>query len=44
MAFATGDLPIRNIIRAAIRRNVIGLPAIIVALCPIVPLVFDVAF
>ena len=43
VAFATGDLPIKNMIRAGIWLNVIGLLGIIVALYTIVPLVFDVA-
>lgn len=44
VAFATGDLPIRHMIRAGIWMNVIGLLLIIVALYTIVPLVFDVSF
>lgn len=44
VAFATGDLPIQNMIRAGIWLNLIGLLVIIVALYTIVPLVFDVAF
>ncbi|WP_416139174.1 SLC13 family permease [Halomonas sp. HK25] len=43
VAFATGDLPIKNMIRAGIWLNVIGLLVIIVALYTIVPLVFDVS-
>jgi sodium-dependent dicarboxylate transporter 2/3/5 len=44
VAFATGDLPIRHMIRAGIWMNVIGLLLIIIALYTIVPLVFDVSF
>ncbi|MBZ9566371.1 DASS family sodium-coupled anion symporter [Modicisalibacter tunisiensis] len=44
VAFATGDLPIRNMIRAGIWLNVIGLLVIMMALYTIVPLVFDVSF
>lgn len=44
VAFATGDLPIKNMIRAGIWLNVIGLLVIMVALYTIVPLVFDVSF
>lgn len=43
VAFATGDLPIKNMIRAGIWLNVIGLLVIIVSLYTIVPLVFDVS-
>ena len=44
VAFATGDLPIRHMIRAGIWMNVIGLLLIIAALYTIVPLVFNVTF
>ncbi len=44
VAFATGDLPIKNMIRAGIWLNIIGLLVIMVALYTIVPLVFDVSF
>ncbi len=44
VAFATGDLPIRHMIRAGIWLNLIGLLVIIVALYTIVPLVFGFAF
>ncbi|CAM3531863.1 SLC13 family permease [Halomonas casei] len=44
VAFATGDLPIKSMIRAGIWLNVIGLLVIIVALYTIVPLVFDASF
>ncbi len=44
VAFATGDLPIKSMIRAGIWLNVIGLLVIMVALYTIVPLVFDVSF
>ncbi|WP_193091804.1 SLC13 family permease [Halomonas colorata] len=43
VAFATGDLPIKNMIRAGIWLNMIGLVMIVVALYTLVPLVFDVA-
>ncbi|WP_181422096.1 SLC13 family permease [Halomonas sp. LBP4] len=44
VAFATGNLPIRHMIRAGIWLNMIGLLVIMVALYTIFPLVFDVAF
>ncbi|MDI5892138.1 SLC13 family permease [Halomonas rhizosphaerae] len=44
MPFAAGDLPIKNMFRAGIWLNVIGLLVIMVALYTIVPLVFDVSF
>lgn len=44
VAFATGDLPIKSMIRAGIWLNVIGLLVIMIALYTIVPLVFDVSF
>ncbi len=44
VAFATGDLPIKHMIRAGIWLNIIGLLVIMVALYTIVPLVFDVSF
>jgi sodium-dependent dicarboxylate transporter 2/3/5 len=43
VAFATGDLPIQNMIKAGIWLNFIGLLIIMVALYTIVPLVFDVS-
>ncbi|MFI0473251.1 SLC13 family permease [Halomonas sp. HMF6819] len=42
VAFATGDLPIKNMIRAGVWLNVIGLLLIIGALYTLIPLVFSV--
>ncbi|WP_459162516.1 anion permease [Bounagaea algeriensis] len=42
VAFATGELPIRHMIRGGIWLNVIGLVLIALAMVTLVPLVFEV--